>query len=240
MHIILSSSKTQNFSEINIKQTTSLPIHQHEANDRISELQTLSLKKCKEYFRVSDALAKKVHTQLKKFNKETTVSKAALFAYSGTVFIPFQHQSFSKEQLGYAQQHLFILSGLYGALRPLDIIKPYRLEMKQANDTIKSLVVSDLQRCSKPIINLASSESLSAVQKKQLDSIVDISFLQKKNGVSKTIAVYAKKARGLMASWIISQMCRDISQITTFSEDGYVYKKDMSSTSLLVFEKELS
>lgn len=177
-------------------------------------------------------------------------AKAALFAFNGDVYQGLDATSLSSADIRYAQQHLRILSGLYGVLRPLDLMQPYRLEMgtKLANDNGKDLYAfwqsSITERLNQQlaelsadvVVNLASQEYFKAVKVKQLNArIITPVFKDFKNGQYKIISFFAKKARGLMARYIIQQRITTPEQLKAFDLAGYQYSSEQSSANEMVF-----
>ena len=165
---------------------------------------------------ISDKLAGLNAARFEQWVPEFTLanSKQAVLAFNGDVYAGMEAQNFSEQELNYAQTHLRILSGLYGLLKPLDLMQPYRLEMGTKLETDKGQnlyqfwdrMLTDEIQSEKPdaVINLASTEYSSAVKFKQLDMpVITIQFRQLKEGKLKNIGLMAKRARGMMADWII-------------------------------------
>ena len=182
------------------------------------------------------------------FNEEN--ARPAMFAFNGDVYTGLDAVSLNSEAINTAQQQLRILSGLYGVLRPLDLMQPYRLEMgtkldnpKGKNlyeywgDTITELLNDDLARLgSSTLVNLASNEYFSSVKPKALNAdIITPVFKDEKNGQYKVISFYAKKARGLMARFIVNQKPKSVSDLKEFDASGYRFNEAMSSDKQLVF-----
>jgi len=177
-------------------------------------------------------------------------ARPAMFAFNGDVYTGLDAASLNSEAINTAQQQLRILSGLYGVLRPLDLMQPYRLEMgtkldnpKGKNlyeywgDTITELLNDDLAKLgSSTLVNLASNEYFSAVKPKALNAdIITPVFKDEKNGQYKVISFYAKKARGLMARFIVNQKPKSVSDLKEFDASGYRFNEAMSSDKQLVF-----
>lgn len=177
-------------------------------------------------------------------------AKQAVFAFNGDVYTGLDAQNLPTEDLQYGQNHMRILSGLYGVLKPLDLMQPYRLEMGSKldnergkdlyefwGDRITEALNADLAELqSKTLVNLASNEYFKAVEKKGLKAdIVTPVFKDTKNGQLKVISFYAKKARGMMARFILTQKPASIDELKKFDEAGYQYDDDMSSANELVF-----
>ncbi len=171
-------------------------------------------------------------------------AKQSLFAFKGDVYNRIPVDTYSEEDLTYAQAHLRILSGLYGTLRPLDLIQPYRLEMKtrlktaaganlyqfwgeritqSLNDAMAALKEAPL------LVNLASNEYFKAVKPKLLKGhLLTLHFREIKNGKSRVIAIFAKRARGMMADFLLKNRVRDPEQIKQFNAAGYRFSKNDS------------
>ena len=173
-------------------------------------------------------------------------ARAAVLAFKGDVYQGLDADSMSAEDLHWAQDHLRILSGLYGVLRPLDLMQAYRLEMgtKFANQRGKDLyqfwgdiITAELNRVdSSVLVNLASNEYFKSVRKQDISArIVTPVFMDKKDDKYKIISFYAKKARGLMSRYIIQNRITEIEQINQFDSDGYVYNAALSELDAPVF-----
>lgn len=180
-------------------------------------------------------------------------AKAALFAFNGDVYQGLQAQTLSNASVHYAQQHLRILSGLYGVLRPLDLMQPYRLEMGTAlktprgkdlyqfwGDIITATLNEQLEHLDAPfLLNLASQEYFKAVRVKGLTRpVVDVQFKDLKNGQYKIISFFAKRARGLMARYVIEQQVQSLDGLRQFNLDGYYFSAEQSSERSLVFLRD--
>jgi hypothetical protein len=177
-------------------------------------------------------------------------AKQALLAFRGDVYTGLDADSFSEQDFAYAQQHLRILSGLYGVLRPLDFMQPYRLEMgtrlkSEAGETLYEFWADKPAKAinkqlrsvnSEVLINLASNEYFKAIDTNVLKArVVTPVFKDFKNGKYKIVSFYAKKARGLMASYIIKNRIEHPDAIKKFNLAGYKFDKETSTESTLVF-----
>lgn len=177
-------------------------------------------------------------------------AKPAVFAFNGDVYTGLEAATLSAQDWQYGQRHMRILSGLYGVLKPLDLMQPYRLEMgtKLANSRGKDLyafwhdsIVAKLNDAlaavdSDVLVNLASNEYFKAVQTKKLRaSVITPVFKDTKNGQLKVISFYAKKARGLMARYIIEKKPNSVADLQSFDAAGYQFNAAMSSAKELVF-----
>jgi hypothetical protein len=179
-------------------------------------------------------------------------ARQALFAFNGDVYQGLQASSLKQKELDYAQQHLRILSGLYGVLRPLDLMQPYRLEMGTSlengrgknlyqfwGDRISAELNLQLEQLnSGTLLNLASQEYFKAVDKKALKAkILNVEFKDFKNGQFKIISFFAKKARGLMARYVIEQQIDQVEGLKQFNSAGYQFSSAESKADKLVFTR---
>lgn len=177
-------------------------------------------------------------------------AKPALFAFNGDVYQGLDAASLTSDDVQYAQQHLRILSGLYGVLKPLDLMQPYRLEMgtglangRGANlyqfwgNIVTELLNQQLEQLNSPVLlDLASQEYFKVVKPKQLARpVLGVQFKDYKNGDYKIISFFAKKARGLMARYVISQRVQDVAALKEFNLGGYQFSSAQSSAQQLVF-----
>ena len=181
-----------------------------------------------------------------------TNSRQAVLAFNGDVYEGLDAATLSDDQLDWAQQHVAILSGLYGVLRPLDLMQPYRLEMGTRLATGKGKNLYDYwgteiaeylnqslaQQGSDVIVNLASEEYFKSVDQKVLKArVVQCVFQDEKNGTWKIISFYAKRARGLMARYIVDHRIDDPEQLKGFNVDGYAFYPEASTDLKLVFRR---
>lgn len=254
MKILLSSSKTQDFAndilpdQQKVMGELTQPEFLIQTNEIIKKWEKKTQKQIQKEMKLSESLAEKTFKQFEDFEivkkystQQLQISeqfRPALTAYTGTVFKGIEWQIFSKKQFEYAQNSLRIMSGLYGLLRPLDMIQPYRLEMKFEYTFWRETLTAELQKEKDPIINLASTESTAALNIKELgNNFYTIDFKEKKGDSFKTVAVYAKQARGLFANWMIQNKIQKISDLKKFNLENYTYNKDLSSEFNLVFTR---
>lgn len=182
-------------------------------------------------------------------------SRPAVLAFNGDVYTGLDANSFSDIDFDFSQQHLRILSGLYGVLKPLDLMQAYRLEMgtKLDNERGANLyhfwgdVITHninqalLEQGDNILINLASTEYFKSVKKKSLNAkVITPAFKDWKNGQYKMISFYAKKARGLMARYIIQKQITDVEQLKQFDLAGYGYSADLSTADVPVFTRKIT
>ena len=180
-------------------------------------------------------------------------ARQAIFAFKGDVYTGLNAYQLEKQDIDYAQKHLRILSGLYGLLRPLDLIMPYRLEMgtKLKNtrgnnlyefwgNTITETINADLAQAeSELLVNIASDEYYKSVKDSKIKAeIIKPVFLDQKNGKYKVISFYAKKARGLMARYLLENKIERAEDIKSFNTDGYYFDAESSLKGELVFKRD--
>ncbi|AJC48656.1 peroxide stress protein YaaA [Allofrancisella guangzhouensis] len=254
MIIVISPAKSQNFEPIKINYNFTQPQFKHETKQLISKLKHYETDEIENLMKISPKLAQEVFDKHNTFNPDkfdNTNAKAAIFTFSGDVYKGLNAKTLDEETINYSQEHLLILSGLYGLLRPLDLIQAYRLEMStkvkinnkilhkywQNKITVQLNKFFEFQN-NKTLINLASSEYSQAIDKKLLNANwLDIDFKENKSGSYKTISIYAKKARGLMARFILTNKIDDIQSIKKFNVGGYQYNPELSQDNLLCFTR---
>jgi uncharacterized protein len=237
---------------------TGVPITKPRLRDDTRELATVaktqSAEDLKRLMHISDNLATMNFERFQAFNlnNRSNSAKPAGLAFDGDVYWGLEADSLSEDTLGYAQDHLRILSGLYGVLRPMDAIQPYRLEMgtKMANGRGKSLYEFWGARIAKrlkldlsghadtTVVNLASNEYFKAVDAKALGkTVVGAKFLNVKDGESRSLMYYAKHARGAMARWIMENRVDRADGLKDFNADGYALDTTASTSEELVFSR---
>ncbi|ATO34796.1 hypothetical protein DZA65_03785 [Dickeya dianthicola] len=203
---------------------------------------------------ISDKLADLNAARFQEWHPEFSLDNArqALLAFKGDVYTGLAAEDFSEADFDFAQQHLRILSGLYGVLRPLDLMQPYRLEMgiRLKNDAGNDLyqfwgdiITETLNQALKAqnddmLINLASDEYFKSVKPATLNArLIKPVFLDEKNGKFKVISFYAKKARGLMSRFIIQNRLTTPEQLKDFDSEGYYFDAADSSADELIFKR---
>lgn len=192
--------------------------------------------------------------RFQKWEREHTLenSKPAILTFNGDAYLGLDAESFEQEDFDFAQNHLRILSGLYGLLRPLDLIQTYRLEMGRKLNTKKhdnlygfwgskicEQLNKDIVKSGSPyLINVASNEYARSANLKQIKAkIITCEFKENKNGEYKTIMVFAKKARGLMSRFIIQNKINDPEDLKAFDAENYIFNPKMSSEVNLVYTR---
>ncbi len=245
MKIVISPAKTLDFETPAQTNTHSQPAYLEQSQQLIDELKVLSVSDIATLMKLSDKLASlnmaRFGSWVIPFSQDN--AKQALLAFKGDVYTGLNAESFSENDFEFAQQSLRILSGLYGLLKPLDLIQAYRLEMgtKFANSQGKDLyqfwgnqltdaLNKEFSAETDPVlINLASNEYFKAVKAKELHArIITPVFKDWKNGQYKIISFYAKKARGLMTAYIIQNQLTEPEQLKDFNVDGYYFSAENS------------
>lgn len=254
MLITISPAKTLDYtSPLATKRYTQPELLDH-ASQLISICKKLTPAQISSLMGISDKLGSLNAVRFNDWRPDFTPDNArqALLAFKGDVYTGLAAQDFSEDDFDFAQQHLRMLSGLYGVLRPLDLMQPYRLEMgiKLSNkagkdlysfwgDTITNKLNQALgEQGDDILINLASDEYFKSVNPKKLPArIIKPVFLDEKNGKFKVISFYAKKARGLMSRFIIQNRLTQPEQLKDFDLDGYFFADAESSAQELVFKR---
>lgn len=251
MQIILSPAKLMNFGETDKNIKTTKPQFLDKTKQLIDVCQQLSAKDIADKMKINNDMAHDVHEYFQTFNFKSTPRRAAALAYNGIAYKGLNAHDFSKEDFDFAQQHLNIISGLYGFLRPLDEIKPYRLEMARKivpqehktlydfwQDTLNAKMAAKLKKGENVIMNVASNEYSKVIQKSKLPKgvkIIDIQFLQQENDELKQIVVHSKKARGLMARFIIKNRLKIAEEVKGFNYENYFFYPQLSTEDKWVF-----
>ncbi len=255
MLTVISPAKTLDFDTPPITRRATQPRFLERAAQLVEDARALSPDDLRRLMGVSGELADLNHRRFRQWQLPATRDNArqAILAFRGDVYTGLDADSLTAEQLGFAQRHLRILSGLYGLLRPLDLIQPYRLEMglKFANrgganlyrfwgDSVATELNRQLQRSgTRVLVNLASNEYFRVLEGGRLAaSVVTPVFLDRKNGEYKLISFFAKRARGRMARFIIDRALDDPADLVHFRADGYRYDRARSSTLAPVFTRE--
>ncbi|MFO6422724.1 peroxide stress protein YaaA [Motilimonas sp. KMU-193] len=226
--------------------------HSHELIERCRELTPLQIS---QLMKISDKLAGLNAARFEQWQPEFSFDNArqAILAFKGDVYAGLDAASFSEQDFDFAQSHLRMLSGLYGLLKPLDLMQPYRLEMgtKLDNARGKNLyefwgdLITDkinqtlAEQGDELVVNLASNEYFKAVNRNKLNGkLVTPVFKDNKNGQYKIISFYAKKARGLMARYIIQNQLTSVEQLKQFDLEGYFFSAIDSKPYELVFKRD--
>lgn len=257
MLVVISPAKNLDYDTPSITQQYTQPDFLDDASELIQRCRKLAPAQIGSLMKISDKLAGLNAARYDSWQLpfDTANAKQAMLAFNGDVYTGLQASCFSQEDLDFAQGHLRILSGLYGLLRPLDLMQPYRLEMGTKLDTHRgknlyefwgSTITDALNKVlaaqqSEPVlVNLASNEYFKSVRAKQLEGeIISPVFKDLKNGEYKIISFFAKKARGLMSRYIIQNKITEASGLLEFDLDGYQYNQSLSSKNSPVFCRDI-
>ena len=254
MLIVLSPAKSLDYKSPAKVKASTLPEFISESAKLIADLKKLSPQEVANLMGLSDQLAAlnvgRYRDWSKKFTEEN--SKPAIYAFDGDVYDGFDVKTLDAKAIAFAQDHIRILSGLYGALRPLDLMQPYRLEMgtsfknargkdlyafwgERVTDSLKQV----LEQQKKPVLlNLASEEYFKVLQAKNLDCpVISPIFQDGKDGKYKIISFYAKRARGLMARFVVENRITDAADLKGFNLDGYKYVPSESKPEKPLFRR---
>ena len=251
MIIVLSPAKTLDYSFSEEGMDFSVPLFLTKSKKLVSNLKKLNKSELSSLMGVSEKISALNHERFQNWSqasKPSALSKQAGFVFKGDVYQGLEFEKLSKKDINFAQKYLRILSGLYGVLKPLDIISPYRLEMGTKisvaknkdlyafwKDEITNHLNKDL-KSSSILVNLASVEYFSSVNAEKLNSrVVNPVFKDFKNGQFKIISFYAKKARGLMAKFLIQNRAKSPEDLYKFNLDGYKFSKKESTEDSPVF-----
>ena len=254
MLITLSPSKGQDFESASLSKKYSKPADLKDSELLIKELRKIKSKKLQEMMAVSENIATLNVDRYKTFTTPFTKknAKQAIFAFKGDVYSGLDLESFNEEDYSYAQDHLRILSGLYGCLRPMDLIQPYRLEMKTKlknergenlyqfwDDRITKSINKELKKQEEAVlVNLASNEYFKSVKPKLLEGrLLNINFKETKEGKTRVVAIFAKRARGMMADYIIRNRIEKPEDLKKFKLGGYKFNKVLSDDKQWTFER---
>jgi cytoplasmic iron level regulating protein YaaA (DUF328/UPF0246 family) len=240
MLIVLSPAKSLDFTSNFKCSIATKPIFPNETSLLVNNLKKLTIENLQDLMSISKKLGELNYQRFQDFQK--TSERQAILAFDGDVYDGIDKKNYHEKDFDFAQKHVVILSGLYGLLRPLDSIKPYRLEMgtnfKDIKFFIKNLyefwenkIVQEInQNPTKIIVNLASQEYFSAINSKKINKkIIEITFQEKKNGVLKTIGINSKKARGLITNFAIKNKISNPQNLQEFSEENYQFNPSLSS-----------
>ncbi len=241
MIILLSPSKTLDLSEQDKIKTFSTPSLLNYSKELISEFKKYSKEDIAKLMKISDKIAELNYNRFQNFKFPLTLdnSKQALLAFKGDVYKDIDVDNYSNNDVNFAQKHVRILSGLYGVLKPLDLIQPYRLEMhlktKFWKDKVTNYFLKNVDK-NEVIINLASQEYFNSVDTNKIPNrIIKIIFKELKGKDYKIIAIYAKRARGTMTNYIIKNKIENIEKLKKFNLDGYKFDDNMSRKNGFIF-----
>ena len=253
MKTLISPSKTLNFDDYNTPGFNTDCRLLDDTTELHKILTSYSINGIKDLMSVSDKIAELNYNRFKSWENPSLSSKSkqAIYAFKGDVYSGLSAETITKDKFDFMQNNLRILSGFYGLLRPFDKILPYRLEMgtKLQNsrgknlyefwgNKITDLLNKDFESENDIVINLASEEYYKSINNKNLNNkVITPVFKEYKNGSYKTIAIYAKKARGLMSRYIIDNEIDNSDGLKTFTKEGYSYDENLSDNLNYVFTR---
>ena len=250
MHLLLSPAKTLDMEPAMEVSNYSLAPFQNEAKELIVHLKKLKATDLQNLMGVSSKIAELNADRFEQWQLpfDLTNSKQAIFAFKGDVYTGLEAESLTETEIAYAQKNLSILSGLYGILKPLDLMQAYRLEMgtKLPNKNGENLykfwgtkIASEInEREQDIVVNLASNEYFKSVAKNTLTAeVITPVFKDEKNGVLKVISFFAKKARGMMVRFIVQNHLSDVNELKNFNSGGYAFSDTLSTEKEWVFTR---
>lgn len=246
MLILLSPSKTLDYQSITPTDAFTRPDFLDESQRLIKTLRNYSRKRIAELMDISKDLAALNHERYQQWALPFSPDNArqAIFAFKGDVYNGLKVEEYNEEDIDFAQQSIRILSGLYGILRPLDLIQPYRLEMgvrlktRRGNSlydfwgkTLTQKLNAELAEQNNPVVlNLASQEYFGAIQPEKLKAtLITCHFKEFRGGEYKNVTLWMKQARGLMASWIVQHRITDPEKIKDFDRERYTFNAALST-----------
>ncbi len=248
MLVVISPAKRLDWDTRDIEMTE--PAMQEDAQRLAKTARNLTLGKLKALMDLSDDLARLNRDRFKSFSAEPESTRPAMYAFAGDTYQGLDAVSLSEDEVRYAQDHLRILSGLYGLLRPLDAIQPYRLEMGSRLKTRRGVSLYDYWRDSLAkalnaqaeetgtdvLINCASQEYFGAVPLKALKPrVITPVFMEDKGSGPKIVSFFAKKARGAMARYVVQNRASSVEALCAFDTGGYAFQPALSNDDNLVF-----
>jgi len=252
MLIVLSPAKALNFTAPDRAAPMTTPQMAEDIAELAETTSKLTVRQLKSLMDLSDNLASLNRERFQAFDPAMEDGLQAAFAFNGDVYSGLKARELDKKGLAYAQDHIRILSGLYGLLRPLDGIQPYRLEMGTSLKTrrgktlyafwgdriAKALNEHGMGAKDPTLVNAASQEYFGAVDPKALKlPVVNLRFLEEKDGQAKVISFYAKKARGLLARFAIDSRIQKAADLKAFASEGYRFQPQASSETEWVFSR---
>jgi cytoplasmic iron level regulating protein YaaA (DUF328/UPF0246 family) len=254
MLTVISPAKTLDFDTPTVTDAFTQPVHLTQSRKLVRRMRQLSGHELSSLMKVSGNIADLNQQRFKQWKTPFKPENArqAIFAFKGDVYIGLDAYSMTTQNVDFAQDHLRILSGLYGVLRPLDLMQPYRLEMGTRIDTdtgrnlyqfwdgriTKTLNQELKQSNANTLINLASNEYFKAIKPKLLNAeVITPVFKDYNKGNYQVIGFFAKKARGLMARYLIDNEIDKPAELMNFSADGYAYNAAMSNSHEWVFTR---
>ncbi len=255
MLALVSPAKKLDFESTWDASNLSQPDFMDDTQELVDTLKALPKERLQGLMKLSEKLGELNHARYQNFCAPFAPdnAKPAIYSFRGDTYVGLDADSLSDENITFAQEHFRMLSGLYGMLRPLDLMQPYRLEMgtKLHNNRGENLYdfwgnkltqsCNDITKSHKnnSVICLASNEYIKAIQVKDLDGdFITCHFKEVKNGTAKVIGLFAKRARGSMARYIIQNKIEEPADLKNFTEDGYVFVAEQSNENNYVFLRD--
>ncbi len=255
MLTLVSPAKKLDFTDLDRSLAHSQPVFEKDTRSLVRTARNLSRRKLQQLMNLSDSLSELNFQRYKAFTDEPTEdnAKQAVMAFAGDTYIGLQAATFDDGDLAYAQDHLRILSGLYGLLRPLDLIQPYRLEMGRRLSTrrgadlydfwgdklAKSIDAQVAGHAAPVVINLASNEYFKAARPKKLKArVITPAFKEVKGNKTMAIGMFAKQARGAMARFMIQNRIETPEGLHAFNDGGYAFRAELSNDDDWVFTRK--
>lgn len=255
MIVLLSPAKIQDFKPEAPLAKSTQPQFLDEAENLVSQVRRLSVSALSELLKVNPNLARLNADRFGQWHRPFTDknAKQTVLVFNGEVFHGLDVRTLGKEHLDYLQSHLRIFSGMYGILKPFDLIQPYRLDIgdtflteegqtlytfwkKKWTETLQKEL--DKQKGEKVVLNLASGEYIKGIDRKKLKArVIDVDFLQMEPRGYKTIVVYTKKARGMLTRFVIEHRIEDPEYLKGFDSEGYMYNPELSKENKMVFTR---
>ncbi len=254
MLMILAPSKTQEFRNV-LPYPATEPALLGDAELLIEELRKMSVSELGSLMKMSERLARQTADRIVSFELPFSSDNAAcaIAVFQGDVYSRIGVERYSRDEISYMQEHLRILSGLYGVLRPLDLMQQYRLEMgcRLPNSRGKNLyefwgnrVTEELNRVlaglgEQRVVNLASAEYSRVIKKKALcGKVLQIEFKERKGDTYRTVAIHAKRARGMMVDFAVRNRLENVQQLQEFRESSYRFRPELSSAECFCFTRD--
>ena len=255
MLTLLSPAKKLDLEPVQTLMAPSQPVLHSHTEILARAAKKLSVQDLQSMMKLSDSLAEVNAQRFKSFSLDgrSNSAKPAVLSFSGNVYEGLDATSLSGPDMKFAQDHLRILSGLYGVLRPMDNIQPYRLEMGRKLATVRgenlykfwgSVIAQNLMdemagHKQKALVNLASNEYFKAVDKKTITvPVIEAKFLNVKDGQARNLMYYAKRARGLMVRWIVENRIEKPDDLRGFDLEDYALDDNQSTPELLIFTRQ--
>lgn len=253
MQILLSPAKRMDFKRGDNEIAPTKALFPKKRDELIAVCNGLSVEEIADMMKLNLAMAHEVQEQFNTFGMRSTPTRAAALAYNGIAYLGLNAQDFTADDFAFAQQHLNILSGLYGVVRPMDGIKPYRLEMQQPlmpegyrslydywQESVNGHLSKRLRKGSRTVVNAASNEYSKVVQKRLLPRgtrFLSLKFLDQEERGLRQVVVHTKKARGMIARFIIKNRLTDPEELKAFNSEGYFFHPTLSTDDEWVFTR---